>query len=143
MRIEGTREFAASREAVFDALTDPELVAGSIPALESIEVADRDHWVASVKVSIAPRLRVAFELLDRRPPEHARLRAHGKNLGGSATFDTSFDLTGRDGRTTMSYHAQFTLSGLLGRIGEHALRPIAEHQIERLFRAVEDRVGRS
>jgi len=90
----------------------------------------------------ALRLRVAFELLDTRPPDHARLRAHGKNFGGSATFDTSFDLTRRNGRTAMRYDAQFSLSGLLGRIGEHALRPIAERQIEKLFRAVEERVGR-
>lgn len=141
MRLEGKREFAAPREAVFEALTDPELVAGSIPALEGLEVTDRDHWTATVKVPIAPRLRVYFELLDRKPPEHARLFARGKNFASSATFDTSFDLTQQeDGRTSMRYDAQFSLSGLLGRIGEHALRPIAERQMEKLFRAVESRV---
>jgi carbon monoxide dehydrogenase subunit G len=140
MRLEGTREFAARREAVFAALTDPDLVAGAIPALESLEVADVGHWTATVKVPIAPRLRVAFEILERRPPEHARLRARGKNLGGGATLDTSFDLAGQNGSTTMHYDARFALSGLLGRLGEHALRPIAERQVERLMRAVERRV---
>jgi carbon monoxide dehydrogenase subunit G len=140
MRLEGKRDFAAPREAVFEALTDPELVAGSIPALEGLEVTDRDHWTATVKVPLAPRLRVYFELLDRRPPEHARLCAHGKNFGSSATFDTSFDLEHGNGRTMMRYDAQFTLSGILGRIGEHALKPIAERQVEKLFRAVERRV---
>jgi carbon monoxide dehydrogenase subunit G len=141
MRLEGKRDFSAPREAVFDALTDPELVAGSIPALEGLEVTDRDHWTASVKVPIAPRLRVHFELLDRRPPEHARLYAHGRNFGGRATFDTSFDLAQHgNGRTAMRYDAQFHLSGILGRIGEHALRPIAERQVDKLFRAVQRRV---
>ena len=141
MKLKGTREFAAARKAVYDALTDPQLVAGSIPALESLHVSDHDHWIATVKVSIAPRLRVMFELLDQRPPEHARLHAHGKNIGGSATFDTSFDLAQRDGRTTMSYIAEFGLSGLLGRLGEPALRPIAERQVDKLFGAVEARVS--
>ena len=141
MKIEGNREFGAAREEVFAALTDPKLVAGAIPALESVEVADIDHWTATVKLPVAPRLRVAFEILERRPPEHARLRARGKNLGGSATMETSFDLTRRNGRTAMRYEAELRLSGLLGRLGEPALRPIAERQIERLLRAVERRVS--
>ena len=141
MKIEGTREFAAPQDAVYEALTDAELVSGSIPALESLEVSDHDHWTASVKVSVAPRLEVAFELLDERRPVHARLRARGKNFGAGATVDTSFDLAQRNGRTTMRYDAQFVLSGLLGRIGERALRPIAERQVEKLLRAVERRVS--
>jgi carbon monoxide dehydrogenase subunit G len=141
VRLKGDREFIAPCEEVFAALTDPDLVASAIPALESLEVADVDHWTATVKVPIAPRLRVAFEVLERRPPEHARLRAAGKNLGGGATLDTSFDLAGRNGRTAMHYDAHFALSGLLGRLGEHALRPIAERQVERLMRAVERRVA--
>jgi uncharacterized protein len=140
MRLEGRREFDAPREAVYAAVTDPELVGAAIPALESMDVADRDHWTATVKLSIAPRLRVAFEVLDRKPPAHARLHAHGKNLGGSATIDTSFDLAEEAGRTAMRYEAIVRLSGLLGRLGEPALRPFAERQIERLIRAVEKRV---
>jgi carbon monoxide dehydrogenase subunit G len=142
MHLEGTREFGAPLEEVYEALTDPELVAGAIPALESLAVADHEHWTATVKVPIAPRLKVAFEVLDRRPPEHARLRAHGKNFGSTAAVDTSFDLVANGGRrTAMSYSAEFTLSGLLGRIGEPALRPIAERQVARLFDAVERRVS--
>ena len=141
MRLEGTREFAGPREAVFAALTDPELVAGAIPALESVDVSDPDHWTASMRVSIAPRLRVAFEVLDRRPPEHARLRARGKNLGGSATMETSFDLAEAGACTHMRYEADFLLSGLLGRLGGPAFRLIAERQIDRLFRAVARRVS--
>jgi carbon monoxide dehydrogenase subunit G len=143
MHLEGTREFAAPREEVYEALTDPELVAGAIPALESLTVADHEHWTATVKLPIAPRLKVAFEVLDRRPPEHARLYAHGKNFGSTASVDTSFDLAQNGNeKTAMRYSAEFKLSGLLGRIGEPALRPIAERQIARLFTAVDRRVTR-
>jgi carbon monoxide dehydrogenase subunit G len=144
MHLEGKREFKAPREEVYEALTDPELVAGAIPALESLTVADHEHWTATVKVSIAPRLKVSFAVLDRRPPERARLYAHGKNLGAAASVDTSFDLAENGGGTTaMRYSAEFNLSGLLGRLGEPALRPIAERQVERLFSAVDRRVARS
>jgi carbon monoxide dehydrogenase subunit G len=142
MRLEGVREFAAGREAVYEALTDPELVSRAIRGVESLDVSDPNHWTATVKVSFAPRLKVRFEMLEQRPPEHAHLHAYGKNLGGSATVDTSFDLTEKDGTTSMDYIVEFRLSGILGRLGDPALRPIAEHQMQRLFRAVEKRVKR-
>ena len=143
MRIEGNRELAAPRQAVFDALTDPELVAQTMPGLQDLRVADTDHWTASVKLSIAPRLKMSFEIQERREPEHGRLHAHGKNFGSSVTIDTSFDLAERDGRTLMAYVAEFRLGGILGRLGEAALRPLAERQVERLIGAVERRVGAS
>lgn len=122
-------------------MTDPELVTSALPAVESLDISDSEHWTANVRVSIAPRLKVVFEVLEQRPPEHARLHAHGKNLGGSATMDTSFDLSGDDHRTALHYVAELRLSGLLGRLGEPALRPIAERQVSRLFEAVERRIA--
>ena len=140
MRLEGTHEFEAPREAVFDALTDPELVAETMPGIEGLELRDRDHWIASVKLSVAPRVRMAFEVQERREPEHARLHAHGKSLGASITLDTMFDLFGENGRTEMRYVAEFALGGMLGRLGEPTLGPIASRQLDKLFRAVERRV---
>ena len=125
---------------MYEALTDPELVSSAIPALESLDVSDPEHWTANVRVSIAPRLKVRFEVHEQRPPEHARLSAHGKNFGGAARVDTSFDLTQKGSRTSMSYTVEFHLSGLLGRLGEAALRPIVDRQTNRLFAAVERRV---
>ncbi len=69
MRLDGIRHFDAPREAVYAALTDPELVSSAIPALESLDVSDAEHWTANVKVSIAPRLQVRFEVHEQRPPE--------------------------------------------------------------------------
>lgn len=142
MYLAGTREFDASREAVFEAVTDPHLIAEAIPALESFSAVDPDHWTATAKFSLAPRLRLTFEVLDRRRSEHSRLRIHGKSFGGSAMVDTSFDLTDAvNGRTAMHYEGELHLSGLLGRIGEHALRPLAERQIGRMLAAIEHRVS--
>ncbi|MFN2468984.1 MAG: CoxG family protein [Gaiellaceae bacterium] len=141
MRIEGRRDFAAAREDVFDALVDPELIAGTMPGLERLDLSGPDRWTGTIKLSVAPRMKVSFEIREQRRPEHARLHARGKGLGAGITLDTSFDLAGPDGRTSMRYVADFSLSGMLGRLGEATLRPIAERQVGKLLRAVEDRVG--
>ena len=141
MRIEGRRDFAAAREDVFDALVDPELIARTVPGLERLDLSGSDRWTGTIKISVAPRMKVSFEIRERRRPEHAQLHARGKGLGAGLTLDTSFDLAGTDGRTSMRYVADFSLSGMLGRLGEATLRPIAERQVGKLLRAVEDRVG--
>src|SRR5689334_8256830 len=73
VRVEGTREFAASREDVFRALTDPHLIAESIPLVRSVQVDDPDRWSAEVRVPLGcrgPRIRVRVDVLERREPEH-------------------------------------------------------------------------
>jgi carbon monoxide dehydrogenase subunit G len=141
--LEGTHSFDASREDVFAALTDPELVAETMPGVEGLDLRDRDHWTAHVKLPIAPRMKMQFEVQDRRPPEHARLHAHGKSFGAGITLDTEFDLAGQNGQTEMRYLARFALGGMLGRLGEGALQPVAERQIAKLLAAVGRRVESS
>src|SRR6476660_9869074 len=76
-RVEGERRFAAPPQRVFDLLTDPEVIASAIPAVRGHSVIDQDHWQAKVKppLPFAPGVTIRFEVLDRRPPEHAALRA--------------------------------------------------------------------
>ena len=143
MRVEGTREFAAPREAVFAALTDPQLVAEAIPLVGNLQVQDRDRWSAEVKVPLvarAPKIRLQFEILERREPEHAQLQAHGKSMGTSVRLASSFDLAERDGGTTLRYDADVTLGGLLGRIPDSTLEPAARRAVDALLRSVERRV---
>jgi carbon monoxide dehydrogenase subunit G len=145
VRVEGEREFAAPREDVFRALTDPHLVADSIPLVRSIQVDDPDRWSAEVRVPLGhrgPRIRVRVDVLERREPEHARLQALGKSLGASIRLGTTFDLAEQDGKTQMRYDAEVALGGLLSRIPDSTLAPAARRAVDGLLRAVERRVER-
>jgi carbon monoxide dehydrogenase subunit G len=145
VRVEGTREFAAPREDVFRALTDPHLIADSIPLVRNARVESDDRWSAEVRVPVGgrgPRIRVQVDVVDRRAPEHARLQAQGKTLGASVRLTSTFDLAEQDGRTSMRYDAQVSLGGLLGRMPDSTVEPAARRAVEGLLRAVERRVAR-
>ena len=93
MQIGGTRQFAAPREQVWDALVDPQLLSEFLPGLESLKVKDETHWSATMRLPMSPiSLDLAFELVERRRPGHALLSAKGKRLGASANVRTTFDL---------------------------------------------------
>jgi len=139
--IGGTREFAAQRERVWDLLVDPHVLADFLPGLESLEVADETHWSALMRLPHSPvSLKLAFELAERRRPEHALLHADGKKLGASVAVRTAFDLTDAAGATAMAWSADVALGGMLRRV-ESALKPVAQHQAEHFLDGLEKKLG--
>jgi carbon monoxide dehydrogenase subunit G len=134
--VQGERRFAAAPERVFAVLTDPDVIASAMPAVRSHRVVDPDHWQAKVKspLPLAPSLTVRFEVLDRRPPEHAALRAHGGGVDCTSTFDL---VAAGDGSTTMRWRTELHLSGILERFAGPGLEGIAQRQAARTLDAVE------
>ncbi len=142
VRVEGERVVAATREEVFAALTDPEVVAETIPFVERCDVRDGDHWALVVKppLPLARSLRLAFEVVEKRPPAFARLHAAGGGLAGGAEVDSSFELEQRQGGTLVRFRADLSFRGALAP-AERLLEPVAQRQAERTLDAIERRVG--
>lgn len=128
--VSGERRFAAPPERVFELLTDPDVIAGALPGVRSHRVVDEDHWEAKVKppLPLFPAVTVKMEVIDRRPPTHAGLRAHARGIDITSTFD----LTDEDGETVMRWRTDVHVTG-----GGHGLEGIARHQAERTLDAVE------
>ena len=133
--VEGQRRFAAPPERVFALLVDPDVVASALPAVRGQTVIDADHWIAKVKppLPLAPSITIRFDVLDRRPPEHAALHAHG----GGADVTSTFELTPDGDGTLMRYRTEIKLSGLLSHVGGPGLHAVAQRQAARTLDAVE------
>ncbi|HZQ82970.1 MAG TPA: SRPBCC family protein [Gaiellaceae bacterium] len=136
--VEGERRFAAPRERVFELVTDPDVIAAAMPAVRSHEVADADHWRAKIKppLPLAPTLTIRFEVLDRRPPEHAELHAHG----GGADVTSTFDLAADGDETVMRWRTELQLTGLLGKLAGPGLDAVAQRQAQRTLDEVTRRL---
>jgi carbon monoxide dehydrogenase subunit G len=133
--VDGERRFAATPARVFALLTDPDVIASAIPAVRGHRVIDRDHWEARVKppLPLAPKITIRFEVLDRRPDEHAALHAHGAGVDVTSTFDLASD----GAETVMRWRTELHLSGLLDRLSGHGLDAVARRQADRTLDAVE------
>ena len=145
MRIEGARAFAAPREEVYAALTDPAVMASAMPGVREWDASDRDRWTILIRLPLplSPTLRIAVEVDERAPPGHARLRAAGASRGGGARMDTTFDLDEEaPRRTSMRWVADVELSGPLGALAAGIVEPVARRQAERTLDAIAKRVER-
>jgi carbon monoxide dehydrogenase subunit G len=132
VRIDGERHFDVPPEDVFHALTDPALMEDAFGAIERIDP-DGDEWTVLVRAPVPGgfKLKFSVRLEDLREPEHARLLAWGKSLGGRISVDSSFDLEPARGGTWMRWNADVDAAGIFVGLGNQRLGPVAKHQAER------------
>jgi uncharacterized protein len=143
VKIEGTREFAASRETVWDVLNDPARMAKIMPGVESFDVEDDRHWRANIAIPLglgALRMHIDFEKTDERQPDYARLRAKGTGVGALLSMNTSFNLSEEGNGTHMRWQADVRVAGPVGSMGQRVLQPIVNQQVENVLTALDAQV---
>lgn len=136
--VRGERRFDAPRERVFELLTSPDVVFAALPAVRSHRVVGDDRWEAKVKppLPLAPAVKIRVEIVDKRPPERAELRAHG----GGADVHSVFELADSEGGTLMRWHTDLHLAGPLGVVAGPGLDAVARRQAERTLDEVTRRL---
>jgi carbon monoxide dehydrogenase subunit G len=144
VRVEGERTFDAPRATVWRVLNSPERMAKTMPGVESFEVQDDTHWTAKVKIPLGLgglRMKINFEKLAEREPEHAELSAKGEGVGAIMNMVTSFDLSDADsGGTAMKWAADVKIAGPVGSMGQRILQPIVNQQVSQVLTALEGQV---
>jgi carbon monoxide dehydrogenase subunit G len=145
VKVEGTREFAAPAQSVWDVLNDPASIASLLPGVASFEITDDTHWSARVKVPLGMgglKLKFAFEKLEERPIEFARLAAKGSGVGAMVNMDTSFTLTpSGDATTHMAWEADVRVAGPVGAMGQRVLEPIIRSKVDDVMTALDERLA--
>jgi carbon monoxide dehydrogenase subunit G len=140
VHIGGERHFEARPEEVYRALTDPDALGAAFAAIERVEAVG-DDWTVVIRLPFPGGFRPRFSVhLDElREPQHARLRARGKSLGGRISVDSTFDLAPVSGGTLMRWSAEVDASGLASGLGSQSLGAVATKHADRAL----DRIARS
>jgi uncharacterized protein len=144
VKVEGTREFAASRDTVWAVLNDPAQMAKLMPGVESFEIIDERHWNANVKIPLGLgglKMSMKFDKIEERPPEYAKLLAKGTGVGAMLTMETQFNLAeSGTGGTSMAWEADVKIAGPVGSMGQRVLQPIINQQVGNVLNTLERQV---
>lgn len=111
----------SSREQVWAALIDPEVLKECIPGCESIEKISDTKFAAKVMAAIGPvraRFNTSLTLENVNAPVSYTLVGNGK--GGAAGFgrgSADIRLEESDGGTLLTYSADFKVGGKLAQVG--------------------------
>jgi carbon monoxide dehydrogenase subunit G len=144
MKVEGERTFAVPREVVWNVLNSPAEMAALMPGVHSFDLIDDSHWNAQVKIPLglgALALAIAFEKMEQRELEFARLHAKGQGVGALLNMQTSFTLEPADeAGTRMLWAAEVSVAGPVGSMGQRVLQPIVKQQVNQVLTALDKRV---
>jgi hypothetical protein len=144
VKVEGTKEFEAPAQLVWDVLNDPEKMAKLLPGVESFEIQDERRWKASVKVPLGMgglKLNFNFEKIEERPIEYAKLASKGQGVGAIVAMETEFNLIPNgDDKTHMEWTADVRIAGPIGSMGQRVFQPIVNQQVNEVLNALEAQV---
>lgn len=143
MKIEGKQELHASRDRVYSALTNPEVLRRCIPGCETLEKTAEDTYAATLKAgvgSIKGTFKGEVRLEDMRPPEHYRIVVEGKGGVGFAKGSADFDLEEKDGATVITYSGELQIGGTIAGVGQRMIQGAAKMMASRFFASLEAEV---
>lgn len=137
MEISGEERIAASREVVWAALNDPEILRQCIPGCQTLEQKSPTELAASVKLKIGP-VSASFNgevtLSDIDAPRSYRISGEGK--GGIAGFakgfaDVSLEEDGSE--TILRYKADAQVGGKLAQLGSRLIGSTSQKLATQFF----------
>ena len=136
MKIQGTHELDASREVVYRALSDPQILQRCIPGCESLERTDENVYVATMKAGIGPvkgTFKGNVRLEDMQPPLHYRMIVDGKGGPGFVKGSGEFNLTEQNGGTAVAYEGEMKVGGVIAGVGQRMIEAAAKMLAAQFF----------
>jgi hypothetical protein len=139
MEIKGEYQIASSRESVWAALNDPEVLKRCIPGCESLEKTSDTEFSGSVTAAIGPvkaRFKTKLSLEDLNPPESYTLAGESKaGVAGFGRGSAKVKLVEQAGGTLLSYEAEFKVGGKLAQVGSRLVLGVTRKIADQFFSA--------
>lgn len=137
MDMTGEYRIPAPRQAVWEALNDPEVLKQAIPGCEEIEKGSPTSFTAKVTAKLGPvKARFAGEvtLSDLNPPESYTITGEGK--GGAAGFakgGAKVRLVEDGGETILTYEVNAAVGGKIAQLGGRLIDSTARKMADQFF----------
>ncbi len=140
----GEYRIAASREAVWEALNDAQVLGECIEGCQHIEKVDEQHFNVAVKAKIGPvsaTFNAELELSDLNPP--ASYVINGNAKGGAAGFakgGAEVELAEDGDATLLRYAVKANVGGKLAQVGSRLVDGAARKMADDFFSAFSTRL---
>ena len=138
MNLSGEHHIPASRQSIWDALNDPEVLKACLPGCEVLEKTSDTDMTATITIKIGPvkaTFNGAVTLSDLDPPNGYTLNGEGQ--GGTAGFASGAAkvslVDGEDGGTLLTYTVEAKVGGKLAQIGSRLIDSVAKKLAGKFF----------
>ena len=145
MEQSGEYRIAASREDVWAALNDPDVLGACIDGCQTITRSDEQHFDVAVKAKIGPvsaTFQAQLELTELNPPISYVINGNAK--GGAAGFAkgvANVSLTEEGDVTLLRYGVKANVGGKLAQVGSRLIDGAARKMADDFFETFSKRLG--
>jgi hypothetical protein len=140
MRIEGQQQLRASRQRVFQALIDPEVLKRCIPGCEKLESNGDNSYSTTLRAGVGSIKGVftgSVMLEDIQAPEHYRIVVEGKGQPGFLKGGGDLKLSQQGDSTIITYQGDVQVGGTIAGVGQRMIQGAAKMMASQFFTAIE------
>ena len=145
MTMNGEVQLAASRQAVWDKLNDPDVLKSCIPGCELLQKNSDSEFQAIATVKVGPvkaRWKGKVRLSDLDPPNSYRISGEGEGgVAGFAKGGAKVSLADKDGGTLLTYNVEAQIGGKLAQLGQRLINGAAKKMADDFFQKFAAAVG--
>jgi uncharacterized protein len=142
VNLDGSAVLSADPDRVWSVITDPAVLARTIPGCEMLEQVGDDEYKMSVSVGVgAIRGTYAGEvkLTDQQRPTSYVMHASGAGAPGNARAQVTINLQPADGgKTNLTYSADAVIGGPVAGVGQRMITGVAKRMAGQFFKAIDD-----
>lgn len=130
MKIEGEYLFDGPREAVWEIVRDPDVLATALPGTQSLEKISENEYQGEMQVRIGPvggLFSGKVLISDEVPPESLTMTVEGKGKPGFIKGTGNVQLTTDEGdKTLMEYQGDMEVGGRLASVGQRMMDSVSK-----------------
>ncbi|HVS12867.1 MAG TPA: carbon monoxide dehydrogenase subunit G [Thermoanaerobaculia bacterium] len=129
MKLEGEYRYGVSQERLWQALLDPEVLAGTLPGCEDLERVGENEYKGKLKMKVGP-VQGLFEgtvqLTNLDPPNGYELSIQGNGAPGFMKGSGTLRLTPDGDGTVLSYALDAQVGGRIASVGQRLVESSAK-----------------
>jgi carbon monoxide dehydrogenase subunit G len=141
MKFEGEHSFQATRDQVWKAVQDPQILARTLPGARRLEEKGNDEYAITVAAGVGSVKAVydgTFSLTDKHEPESCTVRASARGSAGSVDTTALMRLDdGENGGARMHYEADAKVTGALAGVGQRLIGAAAKKTTKEFLEALD------
>jgi carbon monoxide dehydrogenase subunit G len=140
VKLQGEYIFDGPREAVWEIVRDPDVLAKALPGTQSLDKVDENTYEGKMNVRIGPvaglfagKLVVSNEV----PPESYTLTVEGKGGPGFGKGSGNVQLIDQgDSTTLMKYEGELQVGGTIANVGQRLIETVANSMAKQAFESL-------
>lgn len=143
MRIAGNYTFHATREEVWSALNDPEVLARTIPGCQRLEQVGENEYESTLKIGLQAVKGIyngRVKIDNHVPPESYELHVDGKGNNGFLKGNGAIKLREEGDTTILDYGGEAQIGGTIASVGQRLLDGAAKTLINQSLKALAQQI---